>query len=105
MSPMRVRSWPSASRTFATRGWWATSFMSAAASRRIPPVMAKYSLGFDFGTESCRVIVVDIKDGRIAGQATSDYQHGVIDESLPSGGGKLPVDYALQHPQDWLDSL
>ena len=33
--------------------------------------MAKYSLGFDFGTESVRVIVVDIADGRIAGQATS----------------------------------
>jgi L-ribulokinase len=67
--------------------------------------MPKYSLGFDFGTESCRVIIVDIKDGRIAAQATSDYEHGVIDDELPIAGGKLPPDYALQHPNDWLNSL
>jgi len=30
--------------------------------------MAKYSLGLDFGTESVRVIIVDIADGRIAAQ-------------------------------------
>src|SRR4051812_32473397 len=67
--------------------------------------MAKYSLGFDFGTESVRVIVVDIADGRIAGQATEAYAHGVIDDVLPGSKEKLPPDYALQHPQDWLDSL
>src|SRR5438046_1114737 len=66
--------------------------------------MPRYSIGFDFGTESCRVIVVDIKDGRVAGQAVSAYAHGVIDEVLPGSGVKLPPDYALQHPQDWLDS-
>src|SRR5688572_27955853 len=67
--------------------------------------MSKYSLGFDFGTESVRVIVVDIKDGRIAGTATSSYRHGVIDDTLPIAGGKLPPDFAVQHPNDWLDSL
>ena len=72
--------------------------------------MPRYSLGLDFGTESVRVLVVDIKDGRVAGQATQAYAHGVIDDSLPGSGGggaggKLPADYALQHPQDWLDSL
>src|SRR4051812_17451454 len=67
--------------------------------------MAKYSLGFDYGTESVRVLVVDIRDGRIAGQAVSAYAHGVIDDALPTSGDKLPPDYALQHPQDWLDSL
>ena len=67
--------------------------------------MPKYALGFDFGTESVRVLVVDIRNGQIAGQASSNYEHGVIDDALPSGGGRLPVDYALQHPQDWLDSL
>ena len=52
-----------------------------------------------------RVLVVDIKDGRVAGQAAADYEHGVIDSVLPSGGGKLPADFALQHPSDWLNSL
>src|SRR6185295_13795372 len=67
--------------------------------------MSRYSLGFDYGTESVRVLVVDIKNGHIAGQASSNYAHGVIDRALPSGGGALPADYALQHPQDWLDAL
>jgi L-ribulokinase len=67
--------------------------------------MPRFSLGFDFGTESVRVLVVDIKDGRIAGQASHHYAHGVIDRELPTSGEKLPPDYALQHPQDWLDSL
>ena len=67
--------------------------------------MAKYSLGFDFGTESVRVVVVDIKDGRVAAQAVERYAHGVIDDTLPASGEKLPCDYALQHPTDWLGSL
>lgn len=64
-----------------------------------------YSLGFDFGTESVRVVVADITDGTIVGQAESQYTHGVIDHQLPAGGPKLPPDYALQHPQDWLINL
>ncbi|HEX8521331.1 MAG TPA: ribulokinase [Tepidisphaeraceae bacterium] len=66
--------------------------------------MARYSLGFDFGTESVRVLVVDIASGKIAGQAASPYAHGVIDQKLPGTNAALPADYALQHPQDWLDS-
>jgi L-ribulokinase len=66
--------------------------------------LAKYSIGLDFGTESVRALVVDIKNGRIVGQASRTYKHGVIDDVLPTGGGKLPADYALQHPQDWLDA-
>lgn len=74
--------------------------------------MPRYSIGLDFGTESARAIVVDVRTGRVAGQATRAYAHGVIDEALPAdargGAGapaRLPPDYALQHPQDWLDSL
>ncbi len=62
-----------------------------------------YSIGFDFGTESVRVLVVSTADGSIAAQATAAYPHGVIDAALPTSGEKLPPDYALQHPQDWLD--
>lgn len=60
------------------------------------------AIGFDFGTESVRVVVVDVSDGRVLGQASRNYAHGVIDERLPRGDIKLPADYALQHPQDWL---
>src|SRR5208282_762 len=64
----------------------------------------RFALGLDFGTESVRVLVVDISDGHVAGQAVANYSHGVIDRELPTGGGRLPADYALQHPQDWLDA-
>ena len=67
--------------------------------------MPRYSIGLDFGTESVRALVVDVRSGRVAGQATQSYAHGVIDERLPGSTTNLPPDYALQHPQDWLDSL
>src|SRR3954454_23432251 len=70
--------------------------------------MPRYSIGLDFGTESVRAIVVDVRSGRVAAQATHAYAHGVLDETLPPDTGasvRLPPDYALQHPQDWLVSL
>src|SRR5688572_22524259 len=62
----------------------------------------RYALGFDFGTESVRVLIVNVRDGAIAGQASRAYAQGVIDRELPTGE-RLPPDYALQHPNDWLD--
>jgi L-ribulokinase len=67
--------------------------------------VAQYAIGLDYGTESVRAIVVDTADGRIAGQAVRRYAHGVIDQQLPSDGQKLPPDYALQHPLDWLNDM
>src|SRR3989442_571093 len=64
----------------------------------------RFSIGFDFGTESVRVLIVNVRNGNIAAQAVENYRHGVIDSSLPTSGERLPQDYALQHPQDWLDS-
>lgn len=66
--------------------------------------MAKYSLGIDFGTLSGRAVIVDVNTGKEIGSAAYEYPHGVMDEQLP-GGESLPVDYALQHPQDYLDVL
>ena len=63
-----------------------------------------FSLGFDFGTESVRVIVANTANGGIIAQAEEKYTHGVMDHQLPDGR-KLPADYALQHPQDWLTNL
>jgi L-ribulokinase len=63
-----------------------------------------YTLGLDFGTESVRAVIVSTTDGHIAGQSSAAYAHGVIDEALPVTGQKLPAEYALQHPGDWLDA-
>ncbi len=66
--------------------------------------MAKYAIGVDFGTLSARALVVEIGTGRELGAATLAYPHQVMDECLPSGK-KLGADWALQHPQDYLDCL
>jgi L-ribulokinase len=42
-----------------------------------------------------------VRTGRVAAQASHEYAHGVIDDTLPTTGEKLPPDYALQHPDDW----
>ncbi|QOV88879.1 ribulokinase [Humisphaera borealis] len=77
--------------------------------------MPSLSLGYDFGTESVRVIAVDVSNGRIVGKAAAAY--AVIDERLPvlAAGGShragsqapqplLPPDYALQDPDEWLSA-
>ncbi len=61
-----------------------------------------YAIGLDFGTLSGRAVLVDARDGGEIAEAVFDYPHGVMDEQLPSGI-KLPPDWALQHPQDYLD--
>jgi L-ribulokinase len=61
------------------------------------------SLGLDFGTESVRALLVDLT-GVERGVAVAKYEHGQITETLPGTGELLPADFALQHPQDWIDS-
>ncbi len=63
-----------------------------------------YLIGIDFGTLSGRCILVDARDGRELAESVSEYAHGVMDERLPCGK-PLPAQYALQHPQDYLDVL
>lgn len=64
---------------------------------------SRCALGLDFGTESVRALIVDLR-GSERGSAVVGYKHGQITETLPGGGQKLPPDYALQHPTDWIDS-
>jgi sugar (pentulose or hexulose) kinase len=66
---------------------------------------SKYSIGVDYGTLSGRAVLVDIADGRELASAEYKYPHGVMDTELPWSGRKLPNDWALQHPQDYLDVL
>ena len=66
--------------------------------------MSRYSLGLDFGTLSVRGILICIESGEAVATAVSPYAHGVMSSALPDGT-PLPPDYALQHPQDYLDGL
>jgi L-ribulokinase len=65
----------------------------------------RYALGFDFGTESIRVVVVGIEDGRMAGEAVRPFTHGVMDREFPRTGKPLPPDFALQDPEDYLTGI
>jgi L-ribulokinase len=65
--------------------------------------MSRFTLGLDFGTESVRALLVDLR-GKEAGSAVARYRHGQILEHLPGNTRKLPRDFALQHPDDWLQS-
>ncbi|MEL6270900.1 MAG: ribulokinase [Chloroflexota bacterium] len=62
-----------------------------------------YTLGVDFGTLSGRALLVDLRTGEEIATAIHDYSHGVIDDVLPTTDQKLPPEWALQHPQDYLD--
>ncbi len=64
----------------------------------------KYVIGIDYGTLSGRAVLVDVETGDEVAEATLSYAHSVMDETLPSGK-KLPANYALQHPRDYLEVL
>ena len=61
----------------------------------------RYSIGLDFGTNSVRAIVVDVRDGRELSSAVSDYQHGSRGIIVDSGN----PDLARQHPADYLAGI
>jgi len=66
--------------------------------------MAKYTIGVDFGSLSGRAVLADTADGRIVATADKAYDHAVMERQLPDGT-PLGKDWALQHPQDYLDVL
>lgn len=66
--------------------------------------MAKYSVGLDFGTLSARAVLVNVATGEELAAEAREYPHAVMDTSLPDGT-RLGADWALQHPQDYLDVL
>ena len=65
---------------------------------------ANYTIGVDFGTLSARAVALELDTGIEAAEAVFEYPHGVMDVQLPCGK-KLPPQFALQHPQDYLDAL
>jgi L-ribulokinase len=62
-------------------------------------------IGVDFGTLSGRAVVVRAHDGAELGSAVHEYANGVIDRELPSSGERLPAQWALQDPDDWIEVL
>ena len=65
----------------------------------------KYTIGVDYGTQSGRAVLVETVTGTEIATAVKEYAHGVMDKFLPDGTTKLGHDWALQHPQDYLDVL
>ena len=63
--------------------------------------MKKYSIGLDYGTNSCRALIVDLSDGNEIASALFDYLSGesgvLIDHKDPN--------LARQNPQDYLDGI
>ena len=66
--------------------------------------MASYTIGLDYGTLSGRAVLINAENGAAVASAVYEYPHAVMTEALPDGT-PLPADYALQHPQDYLDVL
>jgi L-ribulokinase len=62
-------------------------------------------IGVDYGTLSGRAVVVAVEDGAELGSAVHDYAHGVIERELPASGARLPPQWALQDPDDYIDVL
>ena len=65
----------------------------------------RVSIGIDFGTESGRVLLLDLATGEEIAVREIRYAHGVIDQRLPESHVPLEPDTALQAPQDYLDVI
>ena len=63
------------------------------------------AVGVDFGTESGRALLLDCASGEELAAHTVPYASGAIDRELPGTGERLPGDWALQDPDDWVSVL
>jgi L-ribulokinase len=64
-----------------------------------------YTVGVDFGTLSARAVVARCSDGRVMGSSEFVYPHAVMQQTLAASGEALPVDWALQDPNDYIAAL
>ncbi len=62
----------------------------------------KYTIGIDYGTLSCRALVMDAETGKTLGGSECGYT--VYDTALPTGE-KLPDRAALADPKEYLQAL
>ena len=75
------------------------------ASDREQNRLEQHVIGVDFGTLSGRALVVRVSDGAELASAVHDYPHAVIDTVLPATGLRLPPEWALQVPADYIEVL
>ena len=78
---------------------------TTAAQSRADTAAESYVIGIDYGTLSGRAVVVRVSDGAELGSAVLDYPHAVMDTTLQATGAKLPPEWALQVPQDYVAVL
>lgn len=64
----------------------------------------KFVIGIDFGTLSGRAVLVNAATGEELATAALNYPHAVMDTRFLDGS-PLPPDFALQHPDDYLQVL
>jgi L-ribulokinase len=62
--------------------------------------MAKYTLGVDYGTDSVRVVIVDVSNGSTVGTAVSEYKRWKAGKYCNPGKNQF-----RQHPLDYIESL
>lgn len=67
--------------------------------------MSKYVLGFDFGTLSCRGLLIDLADGEMKATAEHSYKSGVIAGEMKHKPIPLEKEWFLQDPDDWVESM
>jgi L-ribulokinase len=63
-----------------------------------------YSLGFDFGTLSCRAFLLNLEDPQDSSSGVALFEHGVLSDTLPEGTDLLGSEWALQDPRDYLQA-
>ena len=64
---------------------------------------ATYLIGLDFGSESARGVLLDVRSGQVVDSLTHAYRHGVMTATLPSAR-PLPRGWALQHAPDYSEA-
>ena len=65
-------------------------------------VQEAYAIGVDFGTASARTLLLDLRSGDELAVSEFAYPHGVIVDILPETGERLPSDWALHEPADYM---
>ncbi len=64
----------------------------------------QYAIGIDYGTQSARLILVEVPSGKVVAESEQHYPHGVMEHALPSGK-KLGENWAVQDANDYYEMI
>lgn len=79
------------------RSWWENIVKKA-------ENMDKYVIGLDYGTLSARAVLVSVGRGEVAAESIYPYPHGILN-TISGGNEELPVDFALQEIDDYVEAM